>query len=182
MSSRDPLDKRMAHLDSVLRSTGADRYDLGYHAALEDMRRWVDEDEKDADLLLHEVECYLDSADNWPIDEDETELDALHRRLAAWEETECDDPDRTVTAWRYMGILSAASALAEQGVSLPDRWLSDQIVAVHEMIGDESCSGCSEWFVSGECIPCETCDGIFCPACESKPCAGTTGTEHEVAR
>lgn len=176
MNRDQNLAGRMAHLGTVLRTAGEDRYDLGYHAAIEDMRSWIEFDDKDTDDLLHEVECYLDSADNWPIPEDETELDALHRRLVAWEESTCEDPEQTLTAFRYMGALSAASALEDQGVSLPAHWRSDMVVAVHELIGDESCSGCSEWFVSGECIPCETCDGTFCPACESKPCAGTTGT------
>lgn len=171
MSTEQNLAGRMAHLGSMLKGPEHD-FDRGYHMALDDVRSWIEFDEKDTDDLLHEVECYLDSPDNWPTPEDEHPLDVLHRRLVVWEETQCDDPDRTVTAWRYMGILSAAVALAEQGVPLPQRWMDDQIDAVRELIGDERCGGCAELFVPGECIPCESCGASFCPSCEGNACEG----------
>lgn len=151
MSSGDALADRMAHLGRLLVERrneaqmhttedpdewGSASFDYGYHLAMEDMREWIEFDEKDPDLLLHEVECYLDNTDNWPVDEDETEIDALHRRLAHWEENECDDPDRTMTAWRYLGVLSATSALQQQGVTLPDRWVSDVVEGVRELMGE----------------------------------------------
>jgi hypothetical protein len=125
-------------LTESLRDPGADRdqikYDLGYHAAMTDIVVWI-EDDKDADDLLHEVECYLDSPDNWPYDEDESDLDAWHRRLALWEETECDNPDATIRAWTLMGRLSAAAALEEQGMTLPFMWRGDLISEVKDVLG-----------------------------------------------
>lgn len=64
------------------------------------------------------------------------DLDALHDRLARWEQHECTDPEPTLSAFRVMGILSAASALLDQGVALPDRWVADQIAWAHELMGD----------------------------------------------
>ena len=97
-------------------------------------------------------------------------LDRLHRRLCAWQQDECTDADDTIRAWTYMGILSAATALAEQGVPLPQRWMDDLTEAVRELMGDERCDGCAELFVPGECIPCESCGEAFCPKCEGGPC------------
>lgn len=88
MSTSDPLADRMADLGRLLVEArdkaqehtteypdewGAACFNLGYHLAIEDMRSWIQFDDKDTDELLHEVECYVDSIDNWPMLEDGVE-------------------------------------------------------------------------------------------------------------
>ena len=54
-----------------------------------------------------------------------------------YEANDCRDGDLTLSAFRLMGTLSAASALCEQGLILPQRWLDDQIQWARELTGND---------------------------------------------
>jgi len=65
-------------------------------------------------------------------------VDNAYNNLVRWQEWEDGygpaDAGETISAYTMMGILSAIQALLDQGVSLPYRWVMDQIDSVNERI------------------------------------------------
>lgn len=96
--------------------------------------------------------------------------EVLHRRLAQWEEHECQDAGQTIRAWTLMGVLGTITTLAAQGTPIPGDYVDGILDEVHELIGDDQCARCFRWYVRGECIPCEACGFSYCPACEATVC------------